>query len=242
MLPKEGTGLANKLRSSFATGLLVLAPLFVTAIFLKFVMRLLRHELEGVFAAPLRLVLEPLLEGSPWYETVETAFLFFIGLPLVLGFILLCGWAVKHYVGQKLVAMSERAIFRIPLLGGTYDAAKRLVGTLTSATQRGVGRVVLAEYPRRGIWSVGFITATSRGEVQHRTADVVVGVYFPTTPNPTQGLLVFVPRDEIILLRMGFDDGMKLVISGGMMKPAKAAPALAAPGEAALPPGDGGPA
>ncbi len=210
---------ASGLRTSFVTGLVVILPLFITVLLLRIVVGYLRSALHGTFHQIFKLVAGPELASSPYYSAVETVLLFAIGLPIVLLFILFVGWLARQYIGQRLLRFGEDLLKRIPLIGGVYDAVKQLVNTIFMQGSTAYRSVVLVEYPRPGVWVLGFLTARSEGEVQKRTSQPMQGVFIPTTPNPTSGFLVYVPDGELIHLDMSVEDGVKLVISGGVVEP-----------------------
>jgi uncharacterized membrane protein len=108
---------------------------------------------------------------------------------------------------------------RMPVVRSIYGATKQIFETVLAHKSTAFRQVCLVEYPRRGLWTLGFITGTTVGEVQDRTSDEVVNVFLPTTPNPTSGFLLFVPRRDIVLLEMSIEDGIKMVISGGIVTP-----------------------
>jgi uncharacterized membrane protein len=108
---------------------------------------------------------------------------------------------------------------RIPLANRIYNAVQQISTAFLGSTRSIFHTVVLLEYPRKGIYSLGFLTTEGTGEVQHKTADQVACVFVPTTPNPTSGMLVFVPKEDLIYLDMTTEDGLKLVVSGGVVAP-----------------------
>ncbi len=216
---KGGSSFGSKLRTSFVTGLVVILPLFITVWLLRIVTGYLRSTLHGTFHQLFRLVAGPELAASPYYDAVETVLLFAIGLPIVLLLILFVGWLARQYIGQRILRAGDVVLKRIPLIGGVYDAVKKLVDTIFLSGASAYRSVVLVEYPRTGVWVLGFVTATSRGEVQERTRKTVHGVFVPTTPNPTSGFLIYVPEDELVPLEMSVEEAVKLVISGGVVEP-----------------------
>jgi uncharacterized membrane protein len=100
-----------------------------------------------------------------------------------------------------------------------YGATKQIFETVLANQSQAFREVVLVEYPRRGIWAIGFITGTTEGEVQELTEDEVINVFLPTTPNPTSGFLLFVPRRDLVYLSMTIEEGIKMVVSGGIVTP-----------------------
>lgn len=216
---RSRSSFGSKLRTSFVTGLVVILPLFITFWLLRIVTGYLRSTLHGTFHQLFRLVAGPELAASPYYDAVETILLFAIGLPIVLLLILFVGWLARQYIGQRILRAGEVVLKRIPLIGGVYDAVKKLVDTIFLSGSSAYRSVVLVEYPRTGLWVLGFVTAVSRGEVQERTRTKVQGVFIPTTPNPTSGFLIYVPEGELVHLEMSVEEAVKLVISGGVVEP-----------------------
>ena len=211
--------LGSKLRTSFVTGLVVILPLFITFWLVRIVTGYLRSSLHGTFHNLFKLVAGQDLAASPYYDAVETVLLFAIGLPIVLLLILFVGWLARQYIGQRILRGGEIVLKRIPLIGGVYDAVKELVNTIFMRGSSAYRSVVLVEYPRPGVWVLGFVTAVSKGEVQNRTEKLVQGIFVPTTPNPTSGFLIYVPKEELVPLDMTVEEGVKLVISGGVVEP-----------------------
>jgi uncharacterized membrane protein len=113
----------------------------------------------------------------------------------------------------------------MPLVRSVYGAVKQILETVLAQTSTAFREVVLLEYPRRGIWAIGFITGYTEGEVQNLTEDECVNIFLPTTPNPTSGFLLFVPRKELIKLDMSIEEGIKMVVSGGIVTPPDRRPA-----------------
>ncbi|WP_404403942.1 DUF502 domain-containing protein [Pelagibacterium halotolerans] len=143
-----------------------------------------------------------------------------IGLIVALVAITLIGFFAANFVGRRLFTFGERIVSRLPVISSVYHALKQIFDTLI--TQRGTSfkSVGLIEYPRPGVWAVVLIASEARGEVGHKIpGDEVMGVFMPTTPNPTTGFLMFLPREDIIFLDMTVEDGAKLIISAGLVTP-----------------------
>ena len=115
--------------------------------------------------------------------------------------------------------MGERFLSRMPVVRSVYGTLKQIFETVLNQSSRSFREVVLVEYPRRGIGAIGFVTGPTQGEVQERTDEDLVNIFLPTTPNPTSGFLLFVPRKDLIHLDMTVEEGIKLVISGGIVTP-----------------------
>ncbi len=140
-----------------------------------------------------------------------------LGILVVVLVVFLIGLLVKNYVGSRIVEFGERIVYQIPLVRPIYSAVKQLLVAIFSQTGDGFERVVLIEYPRRGIYALGFVTGVARGEVQEVTEQRVLNVFLPTTPNPTSGFYLLVPDTDIIPLKISVEDAFKLIISGGLV-------------------------
>src|SRR5690606_28666631 len=122
-------------------------------------------------------------------------------------------------LGHWLVRASDRIMQRMPVVRNVHSALKQILETVLAQQSKAFRQVVLLEYPRRGIWTLGFITGDTAGEGQGATDQDVLNVFVPTTPNPTSGFLLFVPRSDARVLSMSVEDGIKMVISGGIVTP-----------------------
>ncbi len=143
-----------------------------------------------------------------------------IGFLLMLGVLVAVGWFTASYVGRSLMRLGEQVLRRMPVVRSIYGTLKQIFETVLSSSSRSFREVVLIEYPRRGIWCIAFVTGPTRGEIAESRPDLeLVNVFLPTTPNPTSGFLLFVPKRDVIPLSMSIEDGMKLVISGGIVVP-----------------------
>lgn len=160
------------------------------------------------------------------------------GLLIVLGGLVLIGWATAGVLGRFFVRVYERVLERLPVIRGLYGATKQIFQTVLSQQSNTFREVALLEFPRKEMWTIGFITGKAEGEIRDLVADEdVVSVYVPTTPNPTSGYLVFVPRRDIVILDMTIEEAIKFVISGGIVAPPKREKpeaAIPAPGQETL--------
>ena len=138
-----------------------------------------------------------------------------VALVVVLG----TGIVVANLLGRRLVAVWEYLVDQIPLVRTVYTVAKQVVETLTSASGESFRRVLLIEYPRKGIWTLGFQTGSKFGEIDSRTGREMLSVFVPTTPNPTSGFILFLPREEVQELEMSVDEAMRLIVSVGVAAP-----------------------
>ncbi len=195
----------RRLRTFFITGLIVLAPVAVTL----WITWWLVSFLDGLLAGLASSLTMPLLG-----RTVPG-----LGVALTLVIILLAGMIATNFIGRRLIGLGEQLLSRVPFVNAVYNTVKQIVDAVAASNQDAFKRVVLVEYPRRGMWALAFVTGSARGEVQAVTQSEVISVLLPTTPNPTSGFLLMVPKDDVIPLAMSVEDGMKLVISGGVVIP-----------------------
>ena len=204
------TGFKRRVRNIFITGLLVTLPIAFTIFILNFLFKTLDNWLSPSITKLLILAGAPILEDFrvPGLGVAATVFIIF-----------LVGVLTKSIFGAKLVQLGEMIVEKIPIVRNIYTGAKQVVTTIAHTDTNAFSRVVLVEFPRKGIYAMGFVTSETKGEVQALTEGDVVSVFIPTTPNPTSGFLVFLPQNDIIDLTMSVEDGIKLIISCGIVTP-----------------------
>ena len=129
------------------------------------------------------------------------------------------GLVARHYVGKRIIGWFDAAILRVPLLNKIYGAIKQVNDAFSPSNKTSFRTVVLVEFPRAGVYSIGFITSDQNEEVEARIQEKVVCVFVPTTPNPTSGFLLLVPEDKVTKLEMSVPDGIKYIISLGSIMP-----------------------
>lgn len=142
-----------------------------------------------------------------------------LGVVLSVVVVLGTGMIVANLFGRKLVKLWERMLARIPLVRTIYTSVKQILETVFSAQGQAFRKVLMIEYPRKGLWTLAFQSGTTQGEPQAKTGEEVVNVFVPTTPNPTSGFFLMVPRKDVIELDMDVDDGLKMIISAGVVVP-----------------------
>merc|ERR1711916_99297 len=135
-----------------------------------------------------------------------------IGLIIFLIFTVLVGWIAKGLIGRSLIAFAESFVVRMPVIRSIYSGVKQIAETVFAQSERSFERACLIQYPRKGIWAIGFISTEAKGEVarEAETDDTLLSVFVPTTPNPTSGFLLFFPKGDIIELEMSVEDAAKL--------------------------------
>ncbi|MFQ5547009.1 MAG: DUF502 domain-containing protein [Woeseia sp.] len=196
----------KQLRRYLVAGLLVWIPLGVTIFILR--------VLIGVMDRSLRFVPKEYLPET-WLGFAIPG----LGIILTLLVVLITGLLVANFVGRSMVSFWESLLERIPVVRSVYSAAKKFTEVVFSDSSQSFKKVLLIEYPRKGIYSLAFQTATDLGEVQGRTGEPVVCTFVPTTPNPTSGYIIIVPKKDIIDLDMEIDDAFKMIVSLGVVVP-----------------------
>lgn len=212
-------GLIARLRASFLTGLVVVAPVGLTIWLIWTVVGWI-----DAFVLPLvpdmwqpdRLIQDWF--GLPPEVQINVRG---IGVVIFLLFTILIGWMAKGFLGRSFIRFAEGLVERTPVVRSVYSGIKQISETVFAQSDRNFEKACLIEYPRKDIWVVGFISTATKGEVaakSHVSGDMV-SVFVPTTPNPTSGFLLFLPRQDVTELEMSIEDAAKLVISAGLVYP-----------------------
>lgn len=194
-----------RLRNYFLTGIIVTAPIGITV------------YLAWAFVDYVDRTVTPLI--PPEYNP-ETYLKFSVpGLGMIVAVVVLTliGFLTANFLGRSLIRIGERIVERMPVIRSIYGALKQIIETILAQSSTAFRQVVLVEYPRRGMWTLAFVSAEVRGEVAGRLNEKMISIYVPTTPNPTSGYLVFVPETDVKYLDMSVEEGMKLVISVGVI-------------------------
>ncbi|MEM7243822.1 MAG: DUF502 domain-containing protein [Acidobacteriota bacterium] len=203
-------------RKVFVAGIFLVMPTLITLFLLNFLL----NKIESTFT-PWFLTIFPSLDQAPplgvadghWEKLVP-----FIGLATFLVVIFLVGLLGSHYAGKRLINALEQTILKVPLVKSIYGAAKQLFDALNASRGEDYNRVVLVEYPRRGLYTLAFVTKPLHPMVQAPLErEDLVFVFIPTTPNPTSGFLIAAPADELYDTGLSIEAGMKTVVSGGML-------------------------
>lgn len=190
----------QRIRTYLLTGFLVVLPAGVTIFVLLALFRFLDSLLGPVFR----------------FFEIEIP-----GLGLISGIllILVVGFMASNVLGRRLVSLVDAVILRIPFARTIYAATKQLGDTMLQQNRTAFKEAVLLEWPRPGLYSVGFVTGQARGEAQAKTSENIVNVFVVSTPNPTTGFLCMVPESQLIRLEMSVEDALKLVVSAGILAP-----------------------
>ena len=205
--PASGSRLVT-FRNAFISGALMLAPLVVTIWGVSWIIDLV----GGTF--------RPLYEHALPQSLQRIPFLWnLLATVVVVLLVTLLGYLSSYVFGKFFLSVGERAIQRIPGIGTVYNSVKQIVATFGTQNRNLFNKVVLVEFPRKGMWTLGFLTNKQQGEPQSAAGTDIWTIFVPTTPNPTSGFLLMLPRHDIIELEMTVGDGMKMIISGGAVLP-----------------------
>lgn len=197
----------QRLRAYLLTGVVITAPIAITI------------YLTWIFVHAIDEWVRPLIPAGYNPETYLPFSLPGIGLVLVIVAVTLIGALTANFLGRFVLRAGERILDRMPIVRTIYGTLKQIFQTVVSSSSSSFQDVVLVEYPRSGIWAIAFVTSQTRGEVQRRTDRDLVNIFLPTTPNPTSGFLLFVPREDLVYLDMSVEEGIKNVISAGLVTP-----------------------
>ena len=204
---KDTKSIFTKIRGYFLTGIIVTAPIgltfYVSFLFIGFIDSKVRNIIPVKYH----------------YDNILPFEIPGIGLLIVFIMLTFIGVLTAGIIGRYIIKLGERIIARLPIIRSVYGALKQIFESVLKTSSKSFREVVLIEYPRKGIWAIGFITGDTQGEVQETSKDELVNVFLPTTPNPTSGFLLFVPRKDLRVLNMNVEEGIKMVISGGIVTP-----------------------
>jgi len=207
--PPRRPGLLGRLRAAFLTGLVVIAPVGLTIWLIWTVI----GWIDGFVL--------PLVPHTMRPDNYIGINLRGVGVIIFLIFTIVVGWVAKGLIGRSLIVFAEGLVDRMPVVRSIYSGIKQISETVFAQSERSFEKACLIQYPRKGIWAVGFISTAAKGEVAARaeTSGGLIGVFVPTTPNPTSGFLLFFPEEDIIELEMSLEEAAKLVISAGLVYP-----------------------
>jgi len=200
-------GLWPRMRGYFFAGMLVTAPIAITV---YVALLLISFVDERVFS-----VIPPVYNPETYLPFSVPG----IGVLLMLVILTLIGAIAAGYLGKMLLRLSDRLLNRMPVVRSIYGVAKQIVETVVSNKSVAFREVVLIEYPRSGVWTLGFLTGRSIDQIGQTVGESLVNVFVPTTPNPTSGFLLFLPENDVHRLPMTVEEGIKLVISAGIVLP-----------------------
>ena len=204
---KEKISFFARFRRYFLAGILVTSPILITAYVTWMIITFIDNQVAGILPESLDFT-KKLPHQIP-------------GLGLIISIIAITfiGALTPGFIGRTLLKTGERVLDKMPVIRSIYGAIKQIMETVMSTNSESFREVVLVEYPRKGIWVIGFVTGETKGEVQTLNKEKLINVFIPTTPNPTSGFLLFLPKKDLVYMAMKVEDAVKMVISGGIVTP-----------------------
>ncbi len=205
--PAAKVGAWARLRNYFLTGVVVTAPIAIT-IYLTY-----------AFVDFVDANVTPLIPARYNPETYLPFGVPGFGVLIAVFFLIMIGFLTANFLGRSLLHIGERIVSRMPVVRSVYKALKQIMETVLAQSGTSFRDVVLVEYPRKGLWTLAFVTSEARGQVADLHEDTMMSIFVPTTPNPTSGFLLFSPKKDLKFLDMPVEEGVKLLISAGMIWP-----------------------
>ena len=196
-----------RFRRHFLAGILVTSPILITVYVTWLIVTFIDAQVAGLLPNSLDFT-KQLPHQIP-------------GLGLIISIVVITfiGAITPGFIGRTLLKVGERILDNTPVVRSIYSAIKQIMETVMSTNSESFREVVLVEYPRKGIWVIGFVTGETKGEVQSLKKETLINVFIPTTPNPTSGFLLFLPKKDLMYMKMKVEDAVKMVISGGIVTP-----------------------
>lgn len=205
--PPPKQGILAWLRARFVAGMLIALPIVATFIILQFLINLIDSRVVPLLPASLR--------PETYLDYAVPGF----GLLILLIFLTFVGAIATNFLGKFLVNATDRILTRVPVVRSVYSVFKQIRDVFQNNTAGQYKEVAMVQYPREGSWAIGFVAGPVRGEMRQKLGDDYVGIFVPTTPNPTSGFLLYVSSSKIIRLDMTVEEGAKIIFSGGLVVP-----------------------
>ncbi len=211
-LPPKPPSIFSKFRTNFLTGLVVVLPVVMTIYLI--------WAVAGFFDDRILPLIPNRYNPQVYFDVNLRGF----GIIVFLVFTAFIGAVVKGFFGRQILRLGEALVARVPIVRSIYSGTKQIVETITSPSSSKFEHACIIQYPRKGIWAVGFVVTDTKGEILGKAGHKkMCSVFLPTTPNPTSGFLLFVPKKDIVLLDMDVESAAKLVISAGLVVPPQGA-------------------
>lgn len=216
MIPEIGkpkkVGLFAWLRGRFFAGMVIAAPLAATFLILQFLITFIDNRVKPL--------LPPLLKPETYTNYAIPGF----GVLVVVIALTILGAITANLIGRSLLAATDRIFSRIPIVRNVYAAIKQLTEVLSNNQQASFDRCVMIEYPKQGSWCIGFVSSHAKQEIGAKLGTTKIGVFVPTSPNPTSGFLIYVEESETVALQMSVEEGAKMILTAGLVVPDFAVP------------------
>lgn len=200
-------GLFAWLRARFVAGMLIALPIVATYVILEFLIKLIDSRVVPI--------LPPSLRPETYLDYAVPGF----GLIILIVFLTLVGAIATNFLGRYFVDLTDRILTRVPVVRSVYSVFKQIRDVFQNNTAGQYKEVAMVEYPRQGSWVIGFVAGPARGEMRSRLGEDFVGIFVPTTPNPTSGFLLYVQESKLIRMNISVEEGAKIIFSGGLVVP-----------------------
>lgn len=211
MMPDMGApkpiGLFAWLRGRFFAGMVIAAPLAATFFILQFLITFIDNRVKPL--------LPPLLKPETYTNYAIPGF----GVLVLVIALTILGAVTANLIGRSLLSFTDRVFSRIPIVRNVYAAIKQLTEVLSNNQQASFDRCVMVEYPKKGSWCIGFVSSYAKGEIGEKMGAQKIGVFVPTSPNPTSGFLIYVEEAETVALEMTVEEGAKMILTAGLVVP-----------------------
>lgn len=207
IVPPAKQDLLSWLRERLVAGMLIALPVVATFVILEFLINLIDSRV-----VPL---IPPALRPETYLDYAVPGF----GLLILLFFLTLLGAVATNFLGSYFVSLTDRILTRVPVVRSVYSVFKQIRDVFQSNTGGQYKEVVMVQYPRAGSWVIGFVAGAAKGEMRHKLGEDFIGVFVPTTPNPTSGFLLYVQTSEVVRMDMTVEEGAKVIFSGGLVVP-----------------------
>lgn len=201
--------LGAKIKAYFLTGVLVTAPVGMTFY--------LAYKLIMFIDVSVNKLIPPQFSPDNYLPFTIPG----LGVVVLVAVMIFVGMFAAGFLGRLMIRLGEWIVYKVPFISSVYSLFKQIFQTFLSNKDQSFEKAILLQYPRTGIWTVGFISAASKGEIKGKLGENMLNVFVPTTPNPTSGFLLFVPEKDVIYLDMKVEDALKMVISCGIVEPEK---------------------
>ncbi len=203
----------KRLRNDFFKGILISAPVFITFYVAWILIKFFDNKVTPIIG--------PLIPNNLNPSSYLPFEIPGVGLITVFIFFSFVGFLTTGLFGRAFSSLAEKILSKMPVLRNIYSGLKQLFETILTKKSNSFREVVLIEYPRKNIWAMGFLTGNTEGEVQRITKNSLLNIFLPTTPNPTSGFLLFLPAKDVVRLNMTVEEGIKMIISAGMLTPSE---------------------
>ena len=195
------------LRGRFLAGMVIAAPIAITFYVLQFLINFIDNRVKPL--------LPPVIQPETYTNYAIPGF----GVLVMIVALTILGGVATNLIGRSVISAADRILSRLPIVRNVYAAFKQLTEVIANNQQSSYDRVVLIEYPKRGSWCIGFVSTGAKGEIRARLGEGYIGVFVPTTPNPTSGFLMYVKTEECIEMDMTIEEGAKMILSAGLVVP-----------------------